>query len=306
MSVAEGFEEFVAVVDCGSVTGAAELLGQPRATLSRRLSRLEARLGVRLLHRTTRRLKLTAHGEVLYGKARRVVDAAQEADAAVRRLDGVPRGLLRVSTPMGLPGAMFAAWLADFLATYPDLRVEVVATSVHVDLIADGFDVALRTGPIEDPNLIVRRVTQARLLAVASPTYLKRRGTPTTAQDLMAHDCICAFRAGTVAERQWPLREGGSIEVSSLLSTNQMQLRLAAARRHLGIALVAEVTAAAALDAGELVAVLEPIIGTQERVSLVYADRTFLDPKVRAFVDFMVKRLEAAKAAGPRPELTAT
>ena len=144
MSNAEGFEEFVAIIDCGSVTGAAEGLGLPRPTLSRRLARLEERLGVRLIHRTTRRMTMTPQGELLYAKARRVVQAAREAEAEVRRLDGVPRGLLRVSVPTGMPAMLFGEWVGEFLQRYPEVELEMVASSAHVDLAAEGFDLALR------------------------------------------------------------------------------------------------------------------------------------------------------------------
>ncbi|MEM6995425.1 MAG: LysR family transcriptional regulator, partial [Myxococcota bacterium] len=141
--VAAGFEEFVSIVNRGSVTGAAEALGLPRPTVSKRLARLEARLGVRLLHRTTRRMKLTEQGELLYDRARRVVHAAHEAEAAVQRLDDVPRGLLRVAVPPRVPEGVFTQWLAAFLDAYPEVSLDVVGTDPHIDLVAEGFDVAL-------------------------------------------------------------------------------------------------------------------------------------------------------------------
>ncbi len=291
MGASAGFEEFVSIVERGSVTAASAALGVSRPTLSRRLAGLEERLGVRLLHRTTRRMKLTQHGEALYNKARLVVQAAREAEAEVRRLDGVPRGLLRVSLPMGMPQEALGQWLADFLALCPEVEIELVASSAHVDLVAEGFDVALRAGPIEDPSLVVRTVVKNASIAVASPRYLDLRGTPREPEDLVTHNCIVGFRAGIAPEQRWPLRDGGSIPVSGTLKTNQMGLRVQAARRHLGIALVIDRFAEAAIDAGEIVPVLPERVGREERVALVYPDRTFLDPKVRAFVDFLAARL---------------
>jgi DNA-binding transcriptional LysR family regulator len=296
MGAAESFEEFVAIVDGGSMTAAADMLGLPRPTLSRRLARLEERLGVRLLHRTTRRMKMTQHGELLYPKAQRVVQAAREAEAAVRRLDGVPRGLLRVSTPAALPYAVFARWLGDFLRAYPEVRLEVVATSVHVDLVAEGFDLAMRAGPIEDASLIARTLTTNTTVAVASPQYLAQHGMPESAADLARHNCIVGYRAGSIPELGWPCHDGGSVAVSGTLMTNEMELRLHAAKQHLGIALVIDNIAAGDLARGELVAVLPTVVGRRDPVSLVYPDRTFLDPKVRAFVDFIAARLEEAQA----------
>ncbi len=294
MSLAEGFEELVAIVEHGSVTAASAALGLPRPTVSRRLARLEGRLGVRLLHRTTRRMKLSPQGEVLYPKARRVVLAARDAEAEVRRLDGMPRGLLRISAPMGLP-AIFAEWMAGFLALHANVQLEVVASATHVDLMAEGFDLALRAGPIEDPSLIARTLVITEMIAVASPSYLASRGTPATVEDLVDHDCIVSYRMGKVPEQRWPLLDGGWVAISGRFKTNQMELRVEAARQGQGIALVAEPLAAAHVEQGELVHVLPGVLGRSDRVSLVYADREYLDPKVRAFSAFFVERVTATR-----------
>jgi len=299
MAIAEDFEEFVAIVDNGSLTAAAEVLGLPRATLSRRLARLEQRLGVRVLHRTTRRIALTAPGQELYARARRVVEAAREAEDAVRRLDGVPRGLLRVSLPDQMPQGLLAGWLDAFMVAHPEVRLEVVASSVHVDLVGEGFDVALRVGAIEDRSLIVRTLGNDLRIAVASPAYLAARGTPETPDDLSDHDCLVGFRAGSVPEQRWPLTAGGWVSVSGTLSTNQMGVRLEAARLGRGIALVVERLAHRAIADGELVHVLPGVVGRRERLSLAYPDRTFLDPKVRAFVDHMAEQIAAVRAIPP-------
>lgn len=296
MAVAEDFEEFVTIVDAGSLTAAAERLGLPRATLSRRLARLEQRLGVRLLHRTTRRMALTAPGEELYGRARRVVEAAQEAEEAVRRLDGVPRGRLRVSLPDQMPPALLAGWLDGFLEACPEVTLEVVASAVHVDLVGEGFDVALRVGDVDDASLVVRTLGNDLRIAVASPAYLARRGTPETPADLADHDCLVGYRSGTVLRREWPLTGGGSVPVSGTLATNNMALRLEAARRGRGIALVVERLAHRELVSGELVHILPGEVGRRERLSLTYPDRAFLDPKVRAFVDYLSARIAEVRA----------
>ena len=169
---ADGFEEFVAIVDNGSVSAAAESLGLPRATVSRRLARLEERLGVRLLHRTTRRMTLTPGGALLHRKASRLVTAARELEAEVRRLDGVPRGLLRMSIPPGTADSFITGWIVEFLRLYPEVSVELVASSVHVDLVAEGFDLALRHGTIDDASLIARTISVSVTIAVASPVLM--------------------------------------------------------------------------------------------------------------------------------------
>lgn len=294
MRAGEGFEEFVAIVEAGSLTAAAGQLGLPRPTLSRRLARLEEELGVRLLHRSARRLVLTDPGQALYGRARPLVVAAREAEQAVRRLDGVPRGLLRVSLPMGLPNVA-AGWFCDFLERYPEVRLETVSTAEHVDLVEEGFDAALRAGPIEETSLVARTLTVSPLVAVASPAYLAARGMPASVEDLTDHDCLVGFRSGRAPDPSWPLRDGGAIDVSGTWASNDMSVRFEAARRGRGIALVAERLAAPSLAAAELVHVLPGVVGRDERISVVYPDRRFLNPKVRAFVDLLVAYFSGAE-----------
>lgn len=296
MDVASGFEEFVSIVDEGSVSAAATALGLPRPTLSKRLARLEDRLGVRLLHRTTRRMTLTPQGRVLYAKARRLVEAAREVEAEVRRLDGVPRGLLRVNIPAATPHATIASWLDAFLRQHPEVSLEVVASTVHIDLVRDGFDVALRPGAVDDASLIAKRIAVDETIAVATPTYLERAGTPNDVESLREHACILGHVGGVSPELTWPRLDGPPLPVSGRLRANQMELRLEAARRHLGIAVISRLFIDADLAAGRLVHVLPGIIGEQVRVNLLYADREFLEPKVRAFVDFFAAQVVARRA----------
>ncbi|MCO4763299.1 MAG: LysR family transcriptional regulator [Myxococcales bacterium] len=288
-----GFEEFVAIVDGGSVTAAAKALGLPRPTVSKRLARLEERLGVRLLHRTTRRMDLTREGALFLERARRVVYAAREAEAEIQRLDGVPRGLLRVLIPPRVPAGPFTQWLSEFMAAYPEVRLDVVGTDVHVDMVAEGFDVAMRFGVIEDTSLIGRTLVANQIIAVASPDYLARCGTPTLPADLAEHNCIISYTGSNVPERRWPLMDGGWTHVSGHLMTNHDGLRVEAAMRHLGIAMVIKRVVDAHLTAGRLVWVLPEAVGRRDLVRLVYPERRFLDPKVRAFVNFITSRVDA-------------
>jgi len=298
MRAADGFEEFVAIVEAGSLTAAALQLGIPRPTLSRRLARLEERLGVRLLHRTTRRMKMTPHGESLYGKAQLVVRTAREAEAEVRRLDGVPRGPLRVCVPGEMPHALFTGWLIAFLRAYPEVTLDVTGASAPFDLVAEGFDVALSAGLAQGESLVAKTLFWNTLSAVASPGYLATHGAPTAAADLAAHACIRTHRLAGVPERSWPLLDGGTVPVDGPLVVDPMGLRAQAAMQGLGIALVIENSIPEALASGELVPVLSSVVGRRERLSLVYPDRTYLDPKVRAFVDFIAERIEEVRGRG--------
>lgn len=287
----ERLEEFTAVALEGSISAAARSLGLPRATLSRRLSALEEELGVRLLHRSSRRLVLTPAGEELQRRARRLVTDTEEAWAAVRRLDDVPRGLLRVSAAKGLLDGLIVTYLQDF----PELQVEVRATTRHVDLVGEGVDVALRFGQVQDPNLIVRRVAAGRRHVVASPAYLSRHGRPQGPDDLVDHSCLVGFAGDFSPRRRWPLVAGGEVAVAGRLAANEIQVLVAGARAGLGLALLPDALVTDLVQRGDLVVVLEGVVEADASISLVYADREFIEPKVRVFIDravaFLGRRL---------------
>ncbi len=273
--------EFTAILEAGSIAGGSRRLNLPRATLSRRLSALERELGVRLLHRRTRRLVLTPAGEELLGRARRIVADADAAWSAVRRLDDTPRGLLRVSVSSILDPSLFT----DFLRDFPEVEIEVRASTRHVDLIADGVDVAIRFGEVTDADLIVRKVHQSRSVVVGSPAYLSDRPPPSHPDELADRECVVGFAGGWTPARRWPLRAGGTVPVGGRLAGNAVSLARAAALAGLGLALLPERMVRADIEEGLLVAVLEDVVGGDLPVSVVYADREFIDPKVRAFVD---------------------
>lgn len=281
--------EFAAIVEAGSISAAARALGMPRATLSRRISGLEAELGVRLMHRSTRRLVLTPAGEELHHRARRIVAEASEAWQAVRRLDDMPRGLLRVSATDAILGDLFV----EFLADYPEIQLEVRSTTRHVDLIAEGVDVAIRFGPVKDPNLIVRKVANGRQIVVAAPEYIEDRGLPIRPSQLKDHDCIAGFAGDFSPTREWPLLAGGTVSVGGRLACNEIQLMVRGARRGLGLALLPLALVSDDLERGTLVPMLEDSVGQDAPVSIVFADREYIQPKVRAFVDRAVPALRA-------------
>jgi len=278
---------FVRIADVGSLSGAARELELPRATISRRLSRLEERLGVRLVRRTTRQLRLTDAGEELYRHAREIVLAVDAAAQAVRRDDGEPRGLLRVSTPP-MDDAILRGILLDFVARYPEVELELIASTRHEDLVARNIDVAWRASVDLDPGLIARRLMSTELIAVASPAYLDRAGAPASPDDLMAHHCLVGFTRGERPATHWPLLSGGQVRVRGRLISNDLRALHDAARRGLGVALLPRVFCAADLAAGSLRPVLPGALGAPSHVSLVFPDRKLLKPAVRAFIDHMV------------------
>jgi DNA-binding transcriptional LysR family regulator len=278
---------FVKVVDEGSVSGAARELALPRATISRRLSRLEGKLGVRLLHRTTRQMNLTESGEEYYRHARGVLQAVQAASAAVCRPDDVPRGLLRVSIAP-LFSRQVRETLLTFVEAYPEVDLELIASTALLDLRARNIDVAWRAAWELDPDLVARKLFTAELAAVASPAYLSREGTPTSEDQLVNHVCLLGFERGERPATHWPLKDGGRVRVRGRLVANDLLLLRDAALRGLGIALLPAPFMAELVAAGELVQVLPTRVGAVSQIALVYPDRRLLKPAVRAFVDHVV------------------
>lgn len=294
----EGFESFVAVVDAGSISAAATALGLPRETLSRRIARLEERLGVRLLHRSSRQLSLSPAGHQLYARARPLVAAAREAEAEVRLLDDVPRGILRVAMPPGPAAAGLSSVFTALLRRWPELRIEAIAATRHVDLIAEGIDVALRGGVVRDLRLVARKLLGASLIAVAAPVYLRARGAPRTASELDQHDLLLGMDAGELPARAWPRLDGPPAPVAGRLVSNDLQLLVAAVRGGHGIALLPELAVRGELAAGELEQVLGGEIGGAAGLWVVWPDRARTPPKVRAFVDHVVDHFRTQGFAG--------
>jgi DNA-binding transcriptional LysR family regulator len=289
MTAADGFEEFVAIWEHGSVTAAAHALGVPRATLSRRIAAFEASLGVRLLYRSTRAVTLTRAGVALLPRARQVLADARAARAEVARLDDVPRGLLRLSLPPLTPEAEFLhTMIAAWIARWPEVSVEVLSTTRAVDLAGEGFDVALRGGPPREDGLISRTLLRTDIVAVAAPDLLDRVGRPATAAAVASLPCLLGLGPGDTADGAWPLREGGVVRVTGRIATNDLLLRRSLAVGGAGVAMLPWRTVDTDVAAGRLEAILPEELGASGTLRLVYVERAFLDPKVRSFVDHAV------------------
>jgi len=291
------FLTFVRTVEARSISRAARELGVPRPTVGRRLARLEEKLGVRLLRRTTRTMVLTDAGEALYQRARGVIAAVREAEQSVRRSDDAVRGTLRVSAPpMNL--VHFGAMISDFIGRYPDVRLELDLTTRHVDLAAGSYDVAIRAAAQLPPGLIARNLMRSRLVAVASPEYLARQGTPRRVTELAKHACLVGFAQGEHPSTHWPLVRGGQVRVEALMATNDLGVLHTAALGGRGVALLPLPLVYDDVAAGKLVAVLPERLGGETQLAVVYPEREFVAPAVRAFVDAAVTWAKAA------PELT--
>jgi DNA-binding transcriptional LysR family regulator len=289
---------FARAVEAASLSAAARSLGVPRATIGRRLARLEEKLGARLLRLTTRSLALTDAGEAFYRHARIALDAVAQAASSVRQADGRIRGTLRVAIPP-IFDPSFHTMVAEFARAHPEVRMVVNASSRHVDLRREGYDLALRGGVLPESGLVARTLVRDALIAVASPAYLKAHGTPRSGRALRQHRCLTGFERGEVPRTHWPRRGGGKVPIESqFISNDPLQLEVAALRG-LGIALVPMLLVTPLLERGELVHVLQELIREEARVALVYPQKELLPPQVRAFIDAVVA-WAPGRLTGPR------
>jgi DNA-binding transcriptional LysR family regulator len=281
---------FAQVVKTGSFTAAAKALGIPKSTVSRKVMELEQRLGARLLQRTTRRLSLTDVGRVYHQHALRVLSEVEAAELAVVRMQETPRGLLRVTTPMnsGYLGPIFVR----FLEHHPEVQLEVVCTDRIVDLIHDGFDVAIRAGRLVDSSLVARTLGASRSFVVASPSYVERRGAPTLPKELKSFDCLL-LGAGSDST-SWTLKradETVTVPLQGRFVVNDFDVLERATLGGIGIALLPVQRCAAGLARGSLVRLLTDWCSPETPIHAVYPSARLLSPKVKAFVDHTAKEM---------------
>lgn len=280
---------FCRVVEAGGFTAAASDLNVSHTVMSKQVRQLENMLGAQLLHRTTRRLALTEAGQAYYERARRILDDLEEADLAVASHHAQPRGMLRVNAPMAFGTMEMALWLPRFLACHPEVSVDLVCTDRFVDLIEEGFDVALRLArDLPDSTLVARKLATASTLLVASPAYLKRHGMPQTPQDLLQHNCLTYTLAPRPDQWVFSTPDGGSTAVivrGSLKANTGIALRTAAVAG-VGIAAAASFIVHEDLARGTLVPVLPGYALRARNLYAMYPHNRHLSPKVRAFIDF--------------------
>lgn len=283
----ESIEAFERVVRLGSFTRAAEDLGVSRSHVSRQINALENRLDAQLLLRTTRKVSTTDVGQAFYMQCRQVLDNLDEAERAVLDLQANPRGILRV-TVAGAFGEDFIAPAAlDFMAEHRDLIVELNFSNRLIDLISEGYDVAIRAGTLKDSSLIARRISTRKLLTCASPEYLKRNGSPNSIHSLTNHNCLL----GTLDS--WRFRENGrnqDLRVSGNWRSNNGRSLLRAARAGLGLVQLPSFYVDQDIIDGALLPVLEDYNPTDTGVWAVYPHNRHLSAKVRLFVNFLADR----------------
>lgn len=283
---------FVRVVDSRGFSAAASGLGLTPSAVSKLITRLETRLGVRLLQRTTRALHLTAEGEVFYAAARRIVGEIETLENQISGQGSTPQGLLRVTTSLAFSTHQLTPVLPEFLARYPLVRLEVLPTDRIVDMVEEGMDVALRIGRLADTSFMARKIGEDRRLICAAPSYLAQHGAPGRPEDLARHNCILSRERATL--NRWQFRVDGeirTIEVTGRIAVDEGELQLQLAVQGLGLARLTRLTVARAVRDGTLV----PLLGDYSAddpvaIHAVYPHRRHLAPRVTAFVNFLIEK----------------
>lgn len=284
---------FAGVVEAGSFTGAGQRLGMPKSTVSARVSALEEHLGVRLLHRTTRKVSLTDEGAAFYERCRRIVADIEEAERSVTELQVHPRGTLRVTAPVDLTNTYLGRIAAAFCARYAEVEIEIVSTDRVMDLLEEGFEVGIRIGALRDSSLVSRRLAKISSQLYASPSYLDDRGRPSAPADLAGHECVVfsSPRDPTV----WTLTsddgEHAEVRVSGRLTINSLSAVRDAAVAGSGIAFLPLFMGADLEGDSRLERVLPRWQGREGGLFVVFPSKRHMSAKVRAFVDFLSNEL---------------
>jgi DNA-binding transcriptional LysR family regulator len=280
---------FVTVVDTGSFVRAADALSSSKTAVSRLVGEMESRLGTRLLHRTTRRLSMTPEGEVFYERCRQLLDSVAEAEAELTAHSGEAIGQLRVNVPVTFGLLHLAPLWPAFMELHPKVVLDVTLSDRLVDLVDEGYDLAVRIARLQASTLVSRQLTSTRLILCASPEYLRRRGVPDHPTDIARH-AVISYTLLAMGE-QWEF-EGPkgpvSVEVAPRMRTNSGDTCCAAAVQHQGIVLQPSFLVGAHLASGALVELLPQYRSIELGVYAVYPTRKHLTPKVRALIDFLV------------------
>ena len=288
---------FVATVDAHNFTAAAKRLALSKQFVSRRVMALEEALGGPLLVRNTRKLAVTDLGQEFYERAKRILGEVEDAEQAMLLRRAGPRGLLKVSAPMSFGMLHLSPLVADFLREHRDVRFDMELSDRTVDVVGEGFDMAVRIGVLPDSTLIAQKLVDVNLVACCSPAYLRRRGRPAAPADLARHSCLLYGHGGVVT---WEFAVDGAVksfEVLGPLRANNGELIRDAAVAGLGIVRLPDFIVADALRSGRLVTVLDEFLPSPTGVYAVYPQHRQSSLTIRAFVDFLRKHLKKRLAA---------
>ncbi|PLX36129.1 MAG: LysR family transcriptional regulator [Hyphomicrobiales bacterium] len=288
MSDFSDLEIFVRVVTAGSMSAAGREVGLSPAVVSKRLRRLEDHLGTRLLQRTTRQIALTEAGQGYYERAVAILAAVEEAEAFVTRRSALVRGTLKISAPTSFGRLHIAPHLGPFLESNPDIAVNLILSDEFIDIVGEGYDIAVRIGELADSSLVARRLAPVHRVLCATPEYLDKHGTPKTLAELERHVCLAAAH-----QDPWRLEgpEGFvSVRASGRIMTNSSEVVREAVMAGLGIALRSTWDIGPELSSGKLKVVLPQYSGSRlVAVFAVYPSRRFLPAKVRVFIDYLAE-----------------
>jgi DNA-binding transcriptional LysR family regulator len=283
----KSMEVFVAVVDAGSFTAAADHFGISAVMVGKHIRELEERLGARLLARTTRTQKLTEIGHHYADRCRQILADIRAAESGAEAMRSTPRGALRISAPVSFGTLRLAPAMTEYLALYPEVSLDLNLNDRMVDLLEEGYDAAIRIGELGDSSLVARPLMSYRMMICASPDYLERAGVPRKPDDLAAHQCLDF----TPLNRRvrWNLNGTESeFPASRFRSNNGQALRMAALRGY-GIVLQSELLLGEDVAAGRLVALLEDYLPAPRPVSLIYPRDQLATPRMTTFIEFMVR-----------------
>ncbi|MCB1487135.1 MAG: LysR family transcriptional regulator [Bauldia sp.] len=287
---------FLKVAETGSFTAAAEALGLRKATVSRRVARLELAMGVRLIQRTTRSLSLTDAGRQYYRECSEAFAAIRTANRRTAEAREEPRGTIRLSAPAD--SGFLSEAISEFLIRYPKVSMEIILTDQYVNVVEEGIDIAIRAGSLTDSSLVARKLGTSRRAFVASPAYLEARRTPETPDDLAEHDCI--IFGGAVEGAGWTVDGPDGprfVAVRARVAVNTMRFALRAAVAGLGIALIPSPIAAADVRAGRLATVLDPYQPPHGGLYILYPSTRHMPAAVRVFGDFLFERMAWLRAS---------
>lgn len=291
---------FTRVVECHSFTSAALTLSMQKSTVSRRIAQLEERLGVRLLNRTTRKLRLTEVGQAYYERCRQIMQEFAEAEEAIMQLQSEPTGLLRVSSPIEFGQLFLGGVIGDFMCRYPAIQVEVELTTRMVDPVEEGVDIVIHRGRPQDSSLVARPMMSSPRQLFASPAYLAEHGTPQKPEDLIQHRCIHTLMDDG---RKWHfLQPSVSVPVNPVLTVNNITFAREAAVSGAGIINVPAFIAEPLVEQGVLCRVLEHCVLPSTELYALYPSRRFQAMKVKAFIDYLIEQLRVRLDVGLEEE----
>ncbi len=290
MDLLDSMKVYVLAVEKGSLSAAATACNISATMAGNHLRNLEKRLGMQLLNRTTRRQNLTAFGEDYYVRCKEILRLVAETDEQAQNLQLAPAGKLRVTAPVSFGTEALIPALSDYLDRYPQVSIDVVLSDRAVDLLEEGFEAAIRVGPVTDSALIARPLAPYRLMICASPAYLARRGTPTRPDDLTQHECL-SFSPSAMAH--WRLQDQEHIcrvPVSGRLQVNHGQALRVAALQGMGIVLQPAILLEEDVQAGRLVQLFLNHQLASRPMNVLYLPDRYRSPKLRSFVEFLVAR----------------